>query len=121
LQPAQGKHGYINGKYGWGIEHGTILDMYLVIEYSRDLASYLSQHAFAHGYHAGACGAHILLHAGIDQREPVKVHLAAQDITAHIGHYRYIRYRYGLPLRTINGIVSGNVQVLGLGRNGKLF
>src|SRR5690606_938782 len=98
FEPAKGEHGDIYSEHRRGVQHGTIFDMQLVIQYGRDLAGYFTQHALSYGYHGSACGAHILLYAGIDQGEAVKVHLAAENIGAHVRDERYIRFRYRLPL-----------------------
>ena len=114
FEPAEGEHGDIHGEYGRRIEHGPVLDMQPVVHDARYLARYLAEHAFAYGHHGGARRAHVLLNAGVYQGIAVKIHLTAQDVGAHICDQGNVRFRGFLPLRTINGIVGGDVQVSGL-------
>ena len=69
---------------GGVLSHGGILNMQPVIEYAGYFAGDVAEDAFTHGYHGGACGAHVFLCAGIDQGVFIEIHLAAEDVAAHV-------------------------------------
>ena len=89
--------------------------MRAVVEHRGDLAIHLAEDIFLH-YHEGyPRRAYILLGTTVDEGVLAHIHRAAHNVATHVSHQRDRAVEILAELRSVDRVIGGNVQVIGIG------
>lgn len=113
LEPLEGAVHGVDGEYRRSIEHVLAVDVGLEVEHGRNRAVNMPEEVLADDGNCDTCAGDVLLGAAVDHAEVRDVHLAGEEVGAHVGDEEAgLRLREVVPFRTVDGVVRRNVEVL---------
>ena len=89
--------------------------MRLVVQHRRYVAAHLAKRIFLHYGESDSCRAYILLCASVYQGVFAHVTRTAHDVGRHVRYKRYRAVYVFLDLRTVDGIVRGDMEIVQIG------
>ena len=91
--------------------------MCTIVEHSRNLTRSLAQFLVLHNDDSHTSHSKILLSTSIDGIILLNINRTAEDIRRHIGNQGNVYIQIFANLRSIDGIVSSDVQIVSISRN----
>ena len=117
LEPFEGLVHHVDGEHGRGVEHGEFVDMGLVVEHGGDVTGHTAQGTLTDDGEDDAGRAHVLLGAAVDEVIFAHVHRTGHDVGGHVGDQRAGAVDVLVDLRSVNGVVGGDVEIVQVGRD----
>ena len=118
LDPLEVLQSAVDGHCGRCVEHRAVLHVGAVVEHRGDGAAHLAQ-TFVLDDDEGHTGhGEVLLSAAVDHGILRHVHGTGEDVARHVGDQGHGRVDVLEDLGAVDGVVAGDVEVVGVSRNG---
>ena len=125
FNPFEGFVHHENGEHRRSIKHGVIFgrfaDVGSVIDHGLKFPVHFAEQILTHNNECNTGRTHIFLSATINQRVFAYINRARHDIRRHIGHQRNRAVDIFVNFRSVNGVVGGDVEIIGICGNGVTF
>ena len=117
LEPLQGLVHHEDGHDGRGVEHRELVDVGAVVEHRREVAADLAEGVRLDDGHGHAGRTRVLLRTRVDQFIFAHVHGTAEDVGGHVRDEGHRAVDVLADLRTVNGVVGRDVEIVKVRRN----
>ena len=121
FDPTEGLQTGENGHNGRRVEHAAFVNVRAIVDHCGERTGDFAQDVVAHNDECDAGHGEIFLCTGINEGIFRGIDHAREDVARHVGHKGNGRIEIFMPLGAVDGIVGGDMEVIGVGGHGEIL